>query len=103
MAANAVHTVLNDLLGHIRELSQHPFVAIVFHMPDRFGIINPYTTNDVAPTFLYLADCPLPTYAVGSVMARSLSKELRSSRAVKYVDGYYYEQDETGGEYSKDS
>jgi hypothetical protein len=69
---------------------------------DRFGIVNPYTTNDVAPTLLYLADCPVPEYAVGSVMARSLSRELKRSRAVKYVEGYNYEQDQTSWEYTED-
>jgi predicted AlkP superfamily phosphohydrolase/phosphomutase len=103
LAAGAVHTVLNDLLGHIRGLSQHPLLKIAFHVLDRFGIINPYTTNDIAPTLLYLADCPIPKYAVGSVMARSLSRELKRSRAVKYVAGFRYEPDETSGEYSEDS
>jgi hypothetical protein len=103
VAAGAVHTVLNDLLGHIRGLSHHPLLEIVFHMLDRFGIVNPYTTNDVAPTLLYLADCPIPKYGVGSVMVRSLSRELKRSRAVKYVEGYRYEKDETGGVYSEDS
>jgi hypothetical protein len=103
VAAGAVHTVLNDLLGHVRGLSQHPLVGTVFHMLDRFGMINPYTTNDVAPTLLYLADCPIPKYGVGSAMARSLSRELKSSRAVKYVEAYYYEQDEIGAEYPEDS
>jgi len=103
VAAGAVHTVLNDLLGHIRGLSQHSLVEIAFHMLERFGIINPYTTNDVAPTLLYLADCPIPTYAVGSVMARSLSRELKRSRAITYVEAYRYERYETGGEYAEDS
>jgi hypothetical protein len=103
VAAGAVHTVLNDLLGHVRGISRHPLMDLFFYMLDRFGIINPYTTNDIAPTLLYLADCPLPTYAVGSVMARCLSRKLKRSRAIKYVEGYRYEGDETSGEYSGDS
>jgi len=103
VAAGALHTILNDLLGHIRGLSQNPLIEFVFHLLDRFGIINPYTTNDVAPTLLYLADCPIPEYGVGSVMARSLSRELQRTRAIKYVEWYSFERDETGGEYSEDS
>lgn len=103
IAAGALHTILNDLLGHIRGLSQNPMIEFVFHLLDRFGIINPYTTNDVAPTLLYLADCPIPEYGVGSVMARSLSRELKRTRAIKYVEWYDFERDETGGEYSEDS
>jgi hypothetical protein len=100
--AGAVHTVLNDLLGHLRGLSNHTLVESIFHLLGRFGIINPYTTYDVAPTLLYLADCPIPEYAVGSVMDRSISSELIKSRAIKYVEGYDYEQGATGGDYSDD-
>jgi predicted AlkP superfamily phosphohydrolase/phosphomutase len=103
VAAGAVHTVLNDLLGHIRGLSQHPLIEFAFQLLERFGIINPYTTNDVTPTLLYLADCPIPEYAVGSVMARSLSRELKKSRAIKFVEGYHYEREETSGEFSEDA
>lgn len=103
VAAGAVHTVLNDLLGYIRGLSQHPLLGISFYMLDRFGMINPTTTNDVTPTLLYLADCPIPECVAESVMSRSLSRKLRTTRAVKYVEAYSYERDETSVGYSEDS
>lgn len=103
VAAGAVHTIFNDLLGHIRGLSQNSLLEFVFHFLDRFGIINPYTTNDVAPTLLYLADCPIPEYGVGSVMWQALTRKLKESRAIKYVEEYNYERDEISGEYSNAS
>jgi hypothetical protein len=103
VAAGAVHTVLNDLLGHIRGLSRHPLLEIAFHLLERFGLVNPYTTNDVAPTLLYLADCPLPKYGVGSVMARSLSPKLTRARPVKFAAGYHYEPRESGEDCSQGS
>jgi predicted AlkP superfamily phosphohydrolase/phosphomutase len=103
VAAGAIHTILNDLLGHVRGLSQHPMLAVTFHLLERFGLLNPYTTNDVAPTLLYLADCPLPSYSAGAVMSRTLSPELKASRGVKYFTGYRFERGESRAEYSEES
>ena len=103
VAAGAVHTILNDILGHVRGRFQHPWLETMFYVLDRFGIVNPYTTNDVAPTLFYLADCPIPRYAVGSVMTQYLSRDLTRSRAVRYTEAYLYEQHKTSEEYSEDS
>jgi hypothetical protein len=77
-------------------------MELVLCVLERFGVINPYTTNDVTPTLLYLVDCPIPAYAVGSVMIRSLSKELKDARAVRY-QAYRYERDKVVEGYSEES
>lgn len=102
VAAGAVHTILNDLLGHLRGLSHNPLLEFVFHILDKCGLINPLTTNDVAPTLLYLLDCPIPEYRVGWVMDRILTKKHKSNRIIKFVEKYDYEPDETSGDYSED-
>jgi len=75
LSAKTFNTSLDTIFTYMNGCSGTKKVEFAIKALQRIGIMDPYTTLDIAPTILYLQGLPVPIYMEGKIMTKALNKD----------------------------